>query len=178
MCFTCVHFHFSAHLFWFSVIIPDPDCSSVTLPTVMYDTEAHWAQIRGELCEEFRKVCKCDWWWDHFYQNGIVHSGRSQAPVPTFLNNIIFWVKGSETKYSQTLPLCLVYLFNFLMQISNQLFTWQQLSVFKHLDDQDKLLKSKLSFWMGKKGEWSHWEHGVEYQVGCIPETADLLRDQ
>lgn len=27
--------------------------------------------------------------------------------------------------------------------------------LFKHLDDQDKLLKSKLSFRMGKKGERS-----------------------
>lgn len=35
-------------LCWFSVIIHDPDCSSVTLPAVMYETVAHWAQTGGE----------------------------------------------------------------------------------------------------------------------------------
>lgn len=53
--------HLCVHVFmfvrWFSVIIHDPDCSSVTLPTVMYVTVAHWAQTRRKLYGEFRKAC-------------------------------------------------------------------------------------------------------------------------
>lgn len=40
-----------------AVIIHNPGCSSVTLPAVMYETVAHWAQKRRGLYWEFRSTC-------------------------------------------------------------------------------------------------------------------------
>lgn len=40
-----------------AVIIHNPGCGSVTLPAVMYETVAHWAQKRRRLYWEFRSTC-------------------------------------------------------------------------------------------------------------------------
>ena len=42
---------------WIAVIIHKQGCSSVTLPAVMYETVARWAQKRRRLYWEFRSTC-------------------------------------------------------------------------------------------------------------------------
>ena len=63
---ACIYFHVCVYVCvcvcvcvsvpWFSMIIHDPDCGSVTLPAVMYETVAHWAQTRRGLYGELRKA--------------------------------------------------------------------------------------------------------------------------